>query len=122
MENSLNRNLSLLSLIKITLPIVIMMVFFAMYSIVDGMFVSRFVGPNALSAINIVYPVISMLIGNILTFSLASVLPASMPFVLSYKDGALVSLLFIAIALLSSLFSIRKIRKVDAICAIGGNY
>lgn len=66
--------------------------------------------------------VISMLIGNILTFSLASVLPASMPFVLSYKDGALVSLLFIAIALLSSLFSIRKIRKVDAISAIGGNY
>ena len=63
MENSLNRNLSLLSLIKITLPIVIMMVFFGMYSIVDGMFVSRFVGPNALSAINIVYPVISMLIG-----------------------------------------------------------
>lgn len=63
MENSLNRNLSLLSLIKITLPTVIMMVFFAMYSIVDGMFVSRFVGPNALSAINIVYPVISMLIG-----------------------------------------------------------
>ena len=66
--------------------------------------------------------VISMLIGNILTFSLASVLPASMPFVLSYKDGTLVSLLFIAIALLSSLFSIRKIRKVDAISAIGGNY
>ncbi len=63
MENSLNRNLSLLSLIKITLPTVLMMVFFAMYSIVDGMFVSRFVGPNALSAINIVYPVISMLIG-----------------------------------------------------------
>ncbi|MDU7240559.1 ABC transporter permease [Clostridium sp.] len=66
--------------------------------------------------------VISMLIGNVLTFSLASILPASMPFVLSYKDGALVSLLFIAIALLSSLFSIRKIRKVDAISAIGGNY
>ena len=66
--------------------------------------------------------VISMLIGNVLTFSLASILPASMPFVLSYKDGALVSLLFIAIVLLSSLFSIRKIRKVDAISAIGGNY
>ena len=66
--------------------------------------------------------VISMLIGNILTFSLASILPASMPFVLSYKDGALVSLLFISIALLSSLFSIRKIRKIDAISAIGGNY
>ncbi|MBE6052635.1 MAG: ABC transporter permease [Clostridium sartagoforme] len=66
--------------------------------------------------------VISMVIGNILTFSLASMLPASMPFVLSYKDGALVSILFIVIALISSLFSIKKIRKVDAISAIGGNY
>ena len=65
---------------------------------------------------------ISMAIGNVLTFSLASMLPASMPFVLSYSDGALVSILFIVIALLSSLFSIKKIRKVDAISAIGGNY
>ena len=77
---------------------------------------------TSLTSLVFMLSVISMLIGNILTFSLASVLPASMPFVLSYKDGALVSLLFIAIALLSSLFSIRKIRKVDAICAIGGNY
>lgn len=66
--------------------------------------------------------VISMVIGNILTFSLASMLPASMPFVLSSRDAALVSILFIVIALLSSLFSIKKIRKVDAISAIGGNY
>ncbi len=66
--------------------------------------------------------VISMVIGNILTFSLASMLPASMPFVLSSRDAALVSILFIIIALISSLFSIKKIRKVDAISAIGGNY
>lgn len=66
--------------------------------------------------------VISMVIGNILTFALASMLPASMPFVLSSRDAALVSILFIVIALLSSLFSIKKIRKVDAISAIGGNY
>lgn len=66
--------------------------------------------------------VISMVIGNILTFALASMLPASMPFVLSSRDATLVSILFIAIALISSLFSIKKIRKVDAISAIGGNY
>ena len=66
--------------------------------------------------------VISMVIGNILTFSLASMLPASMPFVLNSRDAASVSILFIVIALLSSLFSIKKIRKVDAISAIGGNY
>lgn len=63
MVNSLNSKVSVLSLIKHTLPTVIMMIFFAMYSIVDGMFVSRYVGSNALSSINIVYPMISLLIG-----------------------------------------------------------
>lgn len=63
MKNILNSKISVFSLIKYTFPTVIMMVFFAMYSIVDGMFVSRYVGPNALSSINIVYPMISLLIG-----------------------------------------------------------
>ena len=63
MKNILNSKISVLSLIKCTFPTVIMMVFFALYSIVDGMFVSRYVGPNALSSINIVYPMISLLIG-----------------------------------------------------------
>lgn len=63
MNNSLSNKVTLSSLFKSTLPTVIMMVFFAAYSIVDGMFVSRFVGSNALSAVNIVYPLISLLIG-----------------------------------------------------------
>lgn len=64
---------------------------------------------------------ISMVIGNILTFGLASMLPPSMPFVLTYGYAASISLLFLIISLLSSLFSMGKIRKVDAISAIGGN-
>ncbi|WP_294406518.1 MATE family efflux transporter [uncultured Clostridium sp.] len=63
MKNILESKTSIPSLIKHTLPTVIMMIFFAMYSIVDGMFVSRYVGANALSSINIVYPMISLLIG-----------------------------------------------------------
>lgn len=34
----------------------------SLYTIIDGIFVSRLVGSNALSAVNIVYPVISLLI------------------------------------------------------------
>ncbi|MCC3865255.1 MATE family efflux transporter [Terrisporobacter petrolearius] len=63
MENSLEKKVTLTSLIKYTLPTVIMMVFFSLYTIVDGMFISKFIGANALSSTNIVYPVINILIG-----------------------------------------------------------
>ena len=38
----------------------VMMIFMSLYSIVDGIFISRLLGTNALSAANIVYPVISI--------------------------------------------------------------
>ena len=63
MKNSLEKNITFLSLIKITLPTVIMMVFFSLYTVIDGMFVSRFVNSNALSAVNIVMPIIWILSG-----------------------------------------------------------
>ena len=63
MENSLQKNVTLTSLIKYTFPTVVMMMFFSLYTIVDGMFISKFVGANALSATNIVYPVINIIIG-----------------------------------------------------------
>ena len=63
MNNSLGKKITFLNLIKLTLPTVIMMVFFSLYTIIDGIFISRYVGSNALSAINITYPVICILIG-----------------------------------------------------------
>ncbi len=63
MENALQKKVKLTSLLKYTFPTVIMMVFFSLYTIIDGMFISKFVGANALSATNIVYPVINILIG-----------------------------------------------------------
>lgn len=45
-------------LLKFTLPSIIMMLFTSIYSVVDGIFVSNFVGSNALSSINIIYPLI----------------------------------------------------------------
>lgn len=47
-------------LIKFTLPSVIMMVFNSFYTMVDGGFVSNMVGTTALSAVNISYPLISL--------------------------------------------------------------
>ena len=63
MDNSLQKRVTLLSLLKYTFPTVVMMVFFSFYTIVDGMFIAKFVGSNALSATNIVFPVINIIIG-----------------------------------------------------------
>lgn len=45
-------------LLKFTIPSIVMMVFTSIYGVVDGLFVSNFVGSNALSSINIVMPLI----------------------------------------------------------------
>ncbi len=63
MDNSLQRKITLTSLIRYTLPTVVMMIFFSFYTIIDGMFISRFVGADALSAVNIVFPVIYLILG-----------------------------------------------------------
>ena len=63
MNNTLQNKITLTSLVKYTLPTVIMMICFSLYTIIDGMFISRFVGASALSAVNIVYPVIYLVLG-----------------------------------------------------------
>ena len=45
------------------MPTTIMMVVMSLYTIVDGVFVSRYVSTNALSSINIVYPIINIVLG-----------------------------------------------------------
>lgn len=62
MTNSIAQKFNVFSLLKFAFPTMVMMVFMSLYTIIDGIFVSRLVGSNALSAVNIVYPVISLLI------------------------------------------------------------
>ncbi len=62
MSSSLNQRFTPWSLLKFAAPSIVMMVFMSLYTIVDGIFVSRFVGSNALSATNIVYPVLNIAI------------------------------------------------------------
>ena len=48
---------------KLVIPTILMMSFMSLYTIVDGAFVSRFVGTDALSAVNIAYPYINFVLG-----------------------------------------------------------
>ena len=62
MKNNLAQNFTIKSLLKFTAPTTIMLVFMSLYQMVDGIFVSNVVGENALSALNIVYPIPSIIL------------------------------------------------------------
>ncbi len=61
-KNILAQKFNFASLLKFSMPTVAMMIFLSMYTMVDGAFVSRFVSTSALSAVNLVYPIVSVVI------------------------------------------------------------
>lgn len=68
-ENSISKEFHFFSLLKFATPTVVMMIITALYTIIDSIFVSRYVGTNGLSAINIIYPVINVLMAIAIMFS-----------------------------------------------------
>lgn len=48
-------------LLRFTLPSIIMMIFTSVYSVVDGLFVSNFVGKTAFASVNLIMPVLGIL-------------------------------------------------------------
>lgn len=66
MNQSLAQPVSVLTLIKFSMPTIISNIFMGLYSTVDGVFVSRLINTDALSAVNLVFPVImlALAVGN----------------------------------------------------------
>ena len=62
-ENPLSQNFTIKSLLKFAFPTILMMISMGLYTVVDTIFVARFVDTNALSALNIVCPVINLIVG-----------------------------------------------------------
>ena len=58
MELKLSEHFTYKKLLRFVLPSIIMMIFTSIYSVVDGLFVSNFVGKTALAAINLTLPII----------------------------------------------------------------
>ena len=63
MSHNLNIKLSFSSILRFAFPSILMMVVMSLYTSVDGAFVSKLIGTDAMSAINIVYPFFSLMIG-----------------------------------------------------------
>lgn len=62
MSQSISQKFTPVTLLKFAFPSMVMMVFMSLYTITDGIFISRFLGDNALSSANIVYPLLSILL------------------------------------------------------------
>lgn len=61
MRIQLSEHFTYKKLIRFVMPSVTMMVFLSIYSVVDGLFVSNFVGKTPFAALNLIYPVIMAL-------------------------------------------------------------
>ena len=62
MHNTLARDIHFSSLLRFALPSIIMMVVMSLYTMVDGVFVAKLINTNAISAVNLVYPIMSVVI------------------------------------------------------------
>ena len=63
MISEISKEFKMIKLIKFAIPSIIMLIFSALYSIADGVFISRFINTDALSSFNIVYPFINVVWG-----------------------------------------------------------
>lgn len=62
-QNPLSQDFTIKLLLKFAFPTIVMMLLMGLYTIVDTIFVARFAGTNALSALNIVCPAINLIVG-----------------------------------------------------------
>ena len=62
-QNNLSRRFSRRGILRFTLPSMAMMLCMSLYTIVDGIFVSRCVGTLALSALNMYFPYMGLMMG-----------------------------------------------------------
>ena len=69
MEEGISQEFHVKGFLKFIIPTICTMVFLSTYTIIDGIFISRFAGSEALSATNIVYPVMYFVLGISIMFS-----------------------------------------------------
>jgi len=72
LENSISQSFTASKLMRFTLPSIIMMLFLAICSMFCSIFAANYVGEDALSAINIVFPLISTVLAVAIMFAAGS--------------------------------------------------
>jgi putative ABC transport system permease protein len=79
---------------------------------------NRFLGKAIMSQVFLL-SLTSIIVGILLTYATALILPEGMPFTLDIKLVVIYAIILLVISILSSLISIRKITKIDPLQAMG---
>ena len=109
--------------IKFILPSMFSMLILGLYSFVDGLFVSRFVGGDALASVNIAMPLLSLLFGFAIMLAVGgSTLTAiSMGETKMKQANGYFTLTMISITVISSLAAILALIFIDEIVVLLGS-
>ena len=126
MDTNISKKFNFFELIIFALPSIIMMMFMSLYTIVDGFFVSKFVGTDALSAINIAYPVVNLVIGIGVMFSAGGSAIVSLKmgegrYEEAKSDFTLIIITGIIISVVISVLSVFNSEKLVIILGARGN-
>lgn len=69
MKNRLDQDYGALTLLKFTVPSILSLLCMSLYQMVDSIFISNFIGENALASMNIVFPAFSIILAVVMMFS-----------------------------------------------------
>jgi len=107
---------------KVVLPAVLSMLFISLYTIIDGIFISRYVGTKALAALNIVHPIYNLAFGIVIMLSVGGSALISIALGEGDKDKAnnSFSLITIVIIVSSILLTIIGLSNFETILNILG--
>lgn len=126
MENALifasEKEVQFGKLLKFIIPTYLTSLFNTVYTIIDGIFVSAYVGTNALAAINIVYPIVNVLTGIALVFATGGSAVAALHIGGNRKEEAnhAFSVSSVAAVLLSCLISLIVLTNLSTILSLLG--
>lgn len=117
MNNNIAKEFNLISLIKFSFPTIIMMLFMSLYTIVDGVFISRIVGVNGLSAINIIEPLLNLFFGVGIMFGTggSAIIAKKIGQKKDEEANGDLSLIVITIVVISMIMSIFSVLFLDKI-------
>lgn len=121
---TLNKEINTLKLIKFTFPSIITVIFMSFYTIVDGIFISRFIGTDAFSAINIIFPILSLSIAFGIMFGAGTATTISIEleqkkYNEARKNISFISLFTIFFGIIMALIIFLYLDKI--ICILGAN-
>ena len=124
MSNDLSKTFTFPTLLKFVIPSVIMTVITNSYTLIDGLFISRYAGANALAAVNLITPMFAMVCSTAIMFATGG--SATVSKLLGEKRDQeakehFTAMVILSLALIASLLVIASVCKAPLLGFMGAD-